>query len=271
VRIGERAGSRRAAPAARAPAAPSCRRRPLRRPWLWRAALACAVLCGGAAAAAQTGALRLPEGPGADLVYARCRTCHDLQYVLDARGLSTVQWRAVIDGMKDYGLSIDAKDEERVLGYLAAYLGSGPAPVARVSAAVSGGGREGRPDGGQLFERNCASCHGADGRGRPGYYPPLANNPDLAMERAFPVLVVLHGLSGAIEVGGSGYDGAMPAFDQLSDAEIAAVVDYVRTAWQGRPAQAATTTPASVATMRAQPMTPEAVREYRAAMTTRRR
>jgi mono/diheme cytochrome c family protein len=39
---------------------------------------------------------------------------------------------------------------------------------------------------------------------------------------------VLYGISGPITVKGKSYNGAMPPFGHLSDAEIAAVVGYVR-------------------------------------------
>lgn len=229
-----------------------------------RGCVALALACGvpwGAGTVARADQLRLPEGPGADLVYARCRTCHDLQYVLDAKGLHAAQWRAVLAGMKDYGLQLDAHDEERVLAYLTTYLGPNPPPVAAAPRPAAGA------DGRIVFERNCAGCHGADGRGRAGYYPPLAGNPDLARDVAFPVLVVLHGLAGAIEVGGTAYDAVMPAFDQLSDAEVAAVVNYVRSAWgNARASPPGSSTPEAVAARRARPMTPASVHDYRSAM-----
>jgi len=187
-------------------------------------ALACAALC-GASLAAQAQGVRLPEGPGADLVYAKCRTCHDLQYVVDARGLQPAQWRAV-----------------------------SPSQASVV-------------DGRAVFERNCASCHGPDGRGRPGYYPPLAGNPDLARDVAFPVLVLLHGLAGPIRIGESSYDSAMPAFDHLSDAEIAAVVNHIRTSWgNAKEASPGRSTAQAVAARRTHPMSPAEVRAYRASM-----
>ena len=41
--------------------------------------------------------------------------------------------------------------------------------------------------------------------------------------------ILLHGISGSLTVAGKTYNGAMPAFkDKLSDAEIAAVLTYVR-------------------------------------------
>ena len=43
--------------------------------------------------------------------------------------------------------------------------------------------------------------------------------------------VALNGLAGPIDIGGSTLDKEMPAFDFLSDADIAAVANYVRTNW----------------------------------------
>ena len=52
--------------------------------------------------------------------------------------------------------------------------------------------------------------------------------------------IVLHGLSGRVTVKGQTYNGAMPAWaDVLSDAEIAAVLTYVRSAF-GNSAEAVT-------------------------------
>lgn len=44
--------------------------------------------------------------------------------------------------------------------------------------------------------------------------------------------ILLHGLSGPIEVAGTTYNGAMPAFgEQMNDAELAAVLSFVRGEW----------------------------------------
>ncbi|MGH8714535.1 MAG: c-type cytochrome [Casimicrobiaceae bacterium] len=205
--------------------------------------------------------IRLPDGPGASLVYAKCQTCHDLQYVVDAKGLLPAQWRAVIASMQDYGLTATAPENEELLQYLTTYLGRGAPPGPPSSAQPTAA-----PDGRAVYERNCASCHGADGRGQPGSFPPLAGNPDLAKDSDFPVLVVLHGISGAIEVDGQHYEGSMPPFDHLADAEIAAVLNFVRGGWAGqaqRPA-APPVTPESVAGQRQRTMSAADVHAYRA-------
>lgn len=103
------------------------------------------------------------------------------------------------------------------------------APVATVADASAA---EALPDGKALFSSNCAACHGAGGTGIPGVFPPLkgngaVNDPDPTKH----ISVVLGGLKGAT-IDGVAYPGQMPAFGSLlSDAEIAAIIDYERSAW----------------------------------------
>ncbi len=76
--------------------------------------------------------------------------------------------------------------------------------------------------GGQaVYAAVCAGCHMPDGRGAVGAatYPALVPNGRLAAA-AYPITRVLRGR------------GAMPPFARtLSDAQVAAVVDYIRTAF----------------------------------------
>jgi mono/diheme cytochrome c family protein len=87
-------------------------------------------------------------------------------------------------------------------------------------------------EGRRVYEAKCAVCHGAEGRGMPPHYPPLANNQSIEMESAVnPIRMVLNG----------GYPpgtkknpmpyGMPPFAQELSDVEVAAVVTYIRTAW----------------------------------------
>ncbi|MGH7728829.1 MAG: cytochrome b N-terminal domain-containing protein [Vulcanimicrobiaceae bacterium] len=84
----------------------------------------------------------------------------------------------------------------------------------------------------QLFSTNCASCHGATGMGQPGVFPPLAGN---AYETGDPNAVihtVLYGRHEKITVNGKTYDAQMPPWKgSLSDADLAAVISYVRSSW----------------------------------------
>jgi cytochrome c553 len=73
-------------------------------------------------------------------------------------------------------------------------------------------------DGATLFRAICQGCHMADAKGAvgAGFYPALAGNAKLA-SASYPALVVLKGRHG------------MPAFAAyLSDAQVAEVVNYVR-------------------------------------------
>ena len=220
----------------------------------WLAAVA---LC--SAGAAFGADLRLPEGPGAYLVYSKCQTCHDLQYILDGKGLLPAQWGAVLAGMREYGLQIDDAQATQVLQYLNTYFGPNPPPAAPASASAASAAPV---DGSKVYAQNCAGCHGATGQGQTGYYPPLAGNPDLASHADLPVLVVLNGLTGPIEVADSKYDSSMPSFGHLSNIEIAAVVNFVRGLGHAK-AEFAPVTADAVTQRRQQRMTPAQVHEYR--------
>jgi len=73
--------------------------------------------------------------------------------------------------------------------------------------------------GEELFANVCAGCHMPDAMGATGAgnYPPLAQDRDLQVAR-YPVDIVVNGRR------------AMPPFgDMMTDDQIAAVVNYVRT------------------------------------------
>lgn len=88
--------------------------------------------------------------------------------------------------------------------------------------------------GAQTYAANCQSCHGATGAGVPGTFPPLAGDPIVnGSDGDAHVKIVLKGLSGKT-IGGTHYGAQMPPFSQLSDAQIAAVIDHERTSWGNR-------------------------------------
>lgn len=100
----------------------------------------------------------------------------------------------------------------------------GKAPTAAVSGSAV--------DGAALYASLCAACHQATGQGLPGVFPPLAGTPSIAGADRRLAAIVLHGVTGSLTVGGTVYNGAMPAFGaQLSDAEIAAVLTHARSQW----------------------------------------
>lgn len=205
----------------------------------------------------------LPEGPNRDLVYATCQTCHGLENLTESAGIDRDQWSAVLDSMAQYGLQITAAERAKILAYLATYLGPHPPPPAPAKTSAPAAAPA---DAAALFGATCATCHQDDGSGVAGYFPPLAGNHDLFLDRLFPVTVVLNGIAGKITVSGSSFDSQMPALANLSDTEIAALVNYVRGAWGNgaiRPQDMPPVDAKTVAQARKKPMSPVAVAAYR--------
>jgi mono/diheme cytochrome c family protein len=86
--------------------------------------------------------------------------------------------------------------------------------------------------GRRLYGKQCAMCHGEEGRGRPPMYPPLAGNQSITMSS--PVNSIRMVLNGGYPPGTrkNPRPHGMPPFAHLlDDAEVAAVVTYIRVAW----------------------------------------
>lgn len=81
--------------------------------------------------------------------------------------------------------------------------------------------------GEQIYEQYCAVCHMADGSGVPNFQPPLVNNAIVSGDPARLEAVIRAG-SAALADRESEYDAEMPPFGNLTDAEVKAVVAYVR-------------------------------------------
>ena len=113
-------------------------------------------------------------------------------------------------------------------------------PAAAPQAAADGADTA---HGQQLYVANCAACHQANGEGLPGAFPPLKGDAVVANSDATEhIRVVLFGLQGKT-INGIKYGSPMPPWTQLSDPDIAAIIDYERTAWgnQGKPITASET------------------------------
>ena len=81
--------------------------------------------------------------------------------------------------------------------------------------------------GKSVYAQNCLTCHMADGLGVDGMNPPLAKTDYVLGDKTRLTNVLLNGLQG-VDIGGEQYHGVMPAQATLSDAQIAAVLTYVR-------------------------------------------
>jgi len=83
--------------------------------------------------------------------------------------------------------------------------------------------------GERIFLAQCKQCHGADGMGQPGTYPPLAGSPWPVGDPARPISLLLEGMSGPLTVLGQSVNNSMPNVGAgLKDKDIAYVLTYVR-------------------------------------------
>lgn len=89
--------------------------------------------------------------------------------------------------------------------------------------------------GKRVFNQNCAVCHQNTGLGVAGQFPPLAGSEwviggDWVGDNHI-VKVLLFGMQGVVQVKGGSYNNAMPAWNQLKDEQISAVLTYIRSEW----------------------------------------
>ena len=126
-----------------------------------------------------------------------------------------------------------------VLAVIAGLLVVGVFPTRK--AAVSG--VQTIDEGRAIYEVHCAACHGAELEGQPDWRSPLPSGrlpapPHDASghtwHHADDVLfrIVKEGTAAIV---GGGYESDMPGFGEvLSDAEIRAVLDYIKSTWPER-------------------------------------
>lgn len=86
-------------------------------------------------------------------------------------------------------------------------------------------------DGAQVFAANCVACHQSNGAGLTGVFPTLVDSRWVLGSSERLVQIMLYGIQGPIKVQGVEYNGVMPAFARLSDAELAAVTTHIRSSW----------------------------------------
>lgn len=100
------------------------------------------------------------------------------------------------------------------------------------AAAAGSSAEEEARQGALLYANLCAGCHMADGNGMEGFFPPLAGDPVVTAEDPGEhIRVILTGAQGST-IDGVDYSAAMPGFaGQLSDEEVALIVNHERTSW----------------------------------------
>ena len=116
---------------------------------------------------------------------------------------------------------------------MADYLkGQTPVVTALGGYGQSAHGTQANPKGARLYDQVCAECHGKSGEGHPGAYPALAANPKVLRANTNNlVLQLLYGGYPATTAGNPRPFGMPPFVLKLSDADMAAVLSYIRNSW----------------------------------------
>jgi mono/diheme cytochrome c family protein len=122
--------------------------------------------------------------------------------------------------------ALDAADATAIADYLKRITPRTPKPPPSENVASASNDSA---NGAEVYKRACSDCHGDDGEGKEGRYPPLRNS--VAATAPDPINAVRLVLYGAMAptTPGNPRPYSMPPFvQQLTSAEIAAVVNYMR-------------------------------------------
>jgi cytochrome c oxidase subunit 2 len=109
----------------------------------------------------------------------------------------------------DYTAWVDGKMKEM------AALADDPAKTWELGELVARGEK--------VYGANCAACHRPDGKGA-GPIKPLDGSAIVLNDPAAQLKILLNGAA----------NGAMPAWKQLSDTELAAVITYTKNSWSNK-------------------------------------
>ena len=100
-----------------------------------------------------------------------------------------------------------------------------------------------------VFQQACAVCHMVDGSGVPNMQPAIDGGNKVVMgDPDRLIALMLKGAEGVLPANRERYANQMPAFDTLTDEEIAEVLSYIRGSFGNK---AAAITPKQVAAVRA--------------------
>ena len=130
------------------------------------------------------------------------------------------------------GLVVESGDTLRCTAIV-----STSSPAARTTVSKSG-------PGAKMYGEYCSACHGAEGKGQSGIFPPLAGS-EFLKEKDRTIDAIVNGLQGEITIEGVTYNGIMPPLpDSYDNAAVADVINYVlgrfgEGAWQTTPEEVA--------------------------------
>ena len=89
-----------------------------------------------------------------------------------------------------------------------------------------------------LYMQKCSVCHQPDGKGIPGFFPPLAGNPLVTSNDSKKIQEylgrIIFGYHGGLIVNRQVYSGTMPPIGyhgRMNDSELLDLINYQRKAW----------------------------------------
>lgn len=188
-----------------------------------------ALLTGGEIPAQHWYAPDLAASPGGGLAGWRAQDIVELlQTGQAARGTA---FGPMADVVRESTQFLSAADLAAIAGHLAALPQRRvPGPGWRLFDA-----RRLVAHGEEVYRKRCADCHGDDGRGVAGIYPPLAGNASVTEPSGINAIrvVLLGGFAPTTAANRRPY--SMPPYQQmLDDVDVASVVSYARATWGNR-------------------------------------
>jgi mono/diheme cytochrome c family protein len=88
--------------------------------------------------------------------------------------------------------------------------------------------------GSKVYLESCAVCHMTDGSGVPGMQPALDGDPLVGGDPGQLIRLILEGPAKVLPANRPVFSSTMPAFNQLSDQQIADLLTYVRDQYGGK-------------------------------------
>ncbi len=106
------------------------------------------------------------------------------------------------------------------------------APVFLIAVCALSQSTEPAPErmvaGAKIYTNTCASCHMVDGSGVPNMQPALGGDAVVAGDPNILIRVVLDGPAKVLPADRPIFSSTMPPFYQLSDQDVADVLNYIR-------------------------------------------
>ncbi|MGE3800402.1 MAG: copper chaperone PCu(A)C [Candidatus Kapaibacterium sp.] len=151
-----------------------------------------------------------------------------------------------------HGMLVNLKQELKVGDSVEIGFRMGSGDTVRCTARVSTSSpaearkreRKMNGPGAKLYTQYCSACHGSDGAGQTGIFPPLTGS-EFFKDKDRTIDAIVNGLQGEITVQGVTYNGVMPPLpDTYDDETVADVINYVlarfgENAWQTTPEEVA--------------------------------